>query len=93
MLEFVVVLFIFLLLADFQLKRKVKLISAPPSSSIPKTVSPDQMKPIYPVRCNVIRSAGGQLLFQRLSSFLFVYMAIMFLHIIKVAAIKWRLPL
>lgn len=73
MLEFVVVvvLFIFLLLADFQPKRKVKLICAPPSSSILKTVSPDQMKPVYLVGYNVIRSAGGQLLLQRSSLFLF----------------------
>lgn len=52
----------FLLLAGFQLERRVKPISAPLSSSIPKTVSLDQMKPIYMVGHNVSQ-IGGQIFF------------------------------
>lgn len=52
--------FVFLLLAGFQLEHRVKPINAPLSSSIPKTVSRDQMKPIHMVGRNVSQ-IGGQI--------------------------------
>lgn len=72
----------FLLLAGFQLKHRVKPISAPLSSSIPKTVSLDQMQPIYMLGCNVSQ-IGGQIFF-----FFFFFLLFSFYTFQRVAAVK-----